>query len=787
MKKINSGFLLFASLIFSQSTFAEAIQLHIRAQGSGDEVPEAVIVNQASEAYEKSDSEGKAQLTDITFPLKIKVLASGYETKIVSIEHIEKSRDIFLEPVSVDAQTIEIVAERIPEKTSKVILNNTEIRKVAGTRGDPLGVVYSMPGITYSGPQIYVRGSSTDDSGVWVNRIPVQYIFHWADISGNLSTINPDLLSNFNIFLGGFPVEYPNFLGGFLDVELRKPKNDRFHHKYRVGLNESAFMFEGPIGGKDSKSSYYLTGRKSYLDVVLTPEVLNKLQGADETNKKTQILQVPQYYDMQAGWHYKLPRGSIETLFMAAGDAFGIKVRGDREKNTNPDVLGKISASVDYKTLGLNWQQLWGAGWRSISTASITNNAQSRTIGQDATGQPYFVDTNSMEYGMQPELQYQHNQYSWYLGTEFRYINIPINIYVGNEDAENETAQTSNFSTRQKFRIDTRVRAGSIAPYLKYRHHFENGLTTTLGLRHTYIKGSGGIEMQALNPRVAFEYELNPTTTLLANWGQYVQTPKDSYLLKDFGNPALGFTRAEHRILGVKHKFNPLWNILVEAYHKPITDLVFSIPGQQPPDNYKNTGEGEAYGVDFLVKREYAQRRMGWLSYSISHSTRTDTLTGETYTFAGDRPHSLTLLWGQPLPGSWKKWDWSIRFHISSGKPYTPVVGRQIWCRDTNTLCTDQSTAPADVLNNDNLFWVPVTAEKNSKRLPFNYKVDIRFERPILFNTWKMTFYADLQNVTFAKNIQAYDYGKYYEKTDNPDEITGLSFLLPFLGIEAEF
>jgi hypothetical protein len=280
-----------------------------------------------------------------------------------------------------------------------------------------------------------------------------------------------------------------------------------------------------------------------------------------------------------------------------------------------------------------------------------------------------------------------------------------------------------------------------------------------------------------------------PRYWLTVSWGKYLQMPLEDYLVKEVGTPTLDFTESEHRIIGIKHTPNKNWLVQVETYQNVLDKLIIGT-GQLPPNNFANARSGTTYGVDVLVKRDYQNRKMGWLSYSYVQSERHNDLTNETIDFAGEQPHTLTLVWSQPFTRWLKNWTWGIKLQAHSGKPYTEITGRAAQCKDTSnndeiaacpTPDSEQQAAPYEFY-----YWKPAFGDTNAQRAPFYYRVDFRLDREFKFNRWKMNLYFDLQNVTFRQNITGYNYGKNYERIDNPTPVTGLPFM-PFFGIEAEF
>jgi len=233
----------------------------------------------------------------------------------------------------------------------------------------------------------------------------------------------------------------------------------------------------------------------------------------------------------------------------------------------------------------------------------------------------------------------------------------------------------------------------------------------------------------------------------------------------------------------MQYQWNNLWSIQLEGYHKPMDNLVLTRVTQQPPNNYANDGEGEAFGTDILIKRDYGNRTMGWLSYSYAKSSRT-MLNGGGRDFSGDQPHTLSLVWSQPFGGDWQKWSWGFKLQANSGQPYTPIVGRVAICGEKNELCNDQETAKDDPTLS---YWEPIYGKRNMLRHPFAHRLDIRIDRLIRYNTWTLTLYLDLLNATMQSTSTSFDYGKDYEDYKNPKRSGFPPIIFPFFGVEASF
>jgi len=760
-------YLIIIALLGVGTAHADSITVIIKEKGSGMPIEGATVVINQGQVYDETSVTGHVTFNDITRPRQLKVLAPGYVPieQPISATHL-KPITLYVEPVIIESEGLEVTAQRLTEKTSKLVLSARELVNAAGSAGDPLKAITALPGIipTEEGSaQVYMRGSNGNENITWVNHTPVGYLYHFG---GFQSTINSALIEDINVFLGGFPVEYGDALGGVVDARLRPPKNDRMHYQFDLSTIASSFLVEGPAGAAGG-DSFFIAGRRSYLDLIFSPsDATEVFSDDDKDDDPDQILLVPRFYDFQALYHHKLNRGYVDSYLFAAGDELEMELRSSAK--SDPQLAGKLREKIQYQTTGFTWKQRWNQAWDSTTTMAYLREKSANQAGRDELGEPFYARVEENTLHLQPELRWRgptDSQIS--IGLAGGYADIPIDLYAPRSPTEDDP--DFDFTSQNKYRVKKNLSASEASPYIKYRKQWTNNLTTQLGLRHTNIEVSGGFHAHQLSPRARLEYPLTPATLLTAAWGQYIQMPRGEEIVESFGNPSLLMTEAEHRILGIEHQINSLYNIKAEIYHKPMKNLVIALDENQPPDNYINRGTGEAYGFDLFVKRKPGQGKIGWLSLSWAKSRRTNEITSITRDFSGDQPFTLTAVWGQPFSGNWKRWDWSIKAQAHSGTPYTAVIARH-----------------REDPNNPNSRWIPEYGKHNAERLPNYYKVDLRIGREVLFNESKLKFYFDLQNITFAKNIIAYDEGDEYQDIDNPTEVTGLPFF-PFFGVEMEF
>ena len=773
-----------AVVLFCLAGSVQADQLKLRFMIMGGDGPAAdvtVVENQFGQ-YDTADEQGRVTFDDITLPVEIKALGLGFETLVQQI--VKPEETLYLTPIHVDMAGVDVVADRVPQKISKITLSKQELRYTPGSQGDPIKVIQTLPGVVAANDgtgQVYIRGSDIQETGVWINRLPAAYLFHWG---GTQSVINPTLVQDFNLFLGGFPAEYDNRLGGFIDVRLREPKRDRLHQHYSIGTYESSFLLEGPIGDT-GRDSIFIAARRSYVDLLMSAEEFTDAFSNNDApeDERNEVVSVPEFFDAQLLWHRELQEGSLETQFYAATDRMAVINNADAK--SDPELAGRLNLEVGFWVAGSVWRQQWSEAWDHVIALSYHAYSEDISFGNNPdTGRPYYVQGTYPELSLQPEFRFRQNAHTtWSFGAELSWARFPIDMNMGIPTGADDP--DSNFTSANKLTIKKTIKARTTEPYIKLRQAWNEQFSSELGLRYADISATGGVALQGFSPRISLEYQATPELLLYGRWGKYLQMPQGYQLLEGFGNPSLGFTKAEHRILGSQYQVLPKWMLQTELYHKPMSDLVVVDNDAVPPDTFSNNGGGVAYGIDIMLKRQANDQKMGWISYSYGRSRRSNEITGQEYDFVGEQPHTLTLVWGQPMTGNWSKWRWGIKLQAHTGRPHTPVIGRTGTCYDGSNYysCVNQPSPESDP---EFSHWRAVHGDVNSERLPVYYKLDLRLDRTWLLPNRKVNFYIDLQNISFRENVEDYDYGNSYQHINNPEPVTGMPFF-PFFGLELEF
>src|SRR5262249_39819615 len=220
---------------------------------------------------------------------------------------------------------------------------------------------------------------------------------------------------------------------------------------------------------------------------------------------------------------------------------------------------------------------------------------------------------------------------------------------------------------------------------------------------------------------------------LTAAGGTYHQPPDPEDLSAVFGTPDLALSRATHVSAGESLRITDTLTADVVAFQKTLKDLVVRSRLRDPllARALTQNGEGQSYGVSFLLRQELWKGFFGWFSYSISRSERRFEGDESWRRFDFDQPHVLAIVASQEIG----RFGFGARFRYSSGNPRTPVVSSYYDSR-------------ADRFD-------PVFGAQNSIRIPAFWQLDLRADYTIpISSRVRALVFVDVQNVTNHDNAE---------------------------------
>ena len=261
------------------------------------------------------------------------------------------------------------------------------------------------------------------------------------------------------------------------------------------------------------------------------------------------------------------------------------------------------------------------------------------------------------------------------------------------------------------------------------------------------------------DPRGSLQVKLTDAALVRVDGGRYHQARAASDASAVFGTPALGLEQAWHLTAGGQYRAAP-FAIEAAAYARWLDDLVARDLAITPPlvATLTQAGSGRVLGVQITARLVGWRGVTGWLSYTLSKSTRRDAPEVAERLFDHDQTHGLIAIAG------WEHGPWTVggRVRFASGEPRTGVVGAFFDTRSGR--------------------FQPIRGAHNGERLPAYVAADVRAERRFTLagstatsaGSTRGAIYLELQNLTNRANAEEIIYSADYSQKSY---LTSLPFL----------
>ena len=735
-----------------------------------------------------SDINGYFIITNLStgnYQLNISII--GYELYLNNINIIDDNVriNVSLNPQALNIDEISVSAERsrFEEKVevSRINITSEEIKMIpAFIESDIFRTLQLFPSVSSANDfnsALIVRGGSPDENLVLLDGAQIYNPYH---VGGIFSTFNADLISDTEFLAGGFPANYGNRLSSVLSItskegnskEGRLPDSwgkvkkywDYNDIKADISLLSSKISAQGPI----YKGSWIFTGRRTYFDKFVT--TYNNINDNDnpftyyfwDTHLKVQT--EPFKYNK---FIYSQFNGSDNLSVNISGKDFpGVNfdwnwinstksLSWDFFPNSNYFVSTMLSKTeyvfdvafeIDFSSIQEDVAQYCEDELSDDTTyiADLTYNLDNKvndiTLNQDIK---FFInDMFDMELGWESKL----------LDMNYREEFAGQQTYKNHEDPRINSAYIKNlFSPFPTFSFDFGLRASKSSYYNETIY----------------------------DPRIGMKYMATSDLALKLMWGKFSQfmftINQDEELLRlvDFWQ-AIGENQTpqanDHYVMGLEYWISNRNTFSLETYYKPYStlyDLSVYVEDVTDQTSYFTKGKGYNWGIELLY--QFSKDRInGWLGYAYSFINREIDLNkdgnikqdSENYPSNYSKPHSLNFVLNYKL-GTKKNTYLGFTGVLTSGSPYTPVIGKSYYTEIESYGSTEQP-----YINLGNLY-----GARNSARYPMYFRTDISltrdgrlFKKPV---EWKF----QIVNLTNNFNVLFYNWNHYA----SPSRVSAIS------------
>jgi hypothetical protein len=628
--------------------------------------------------------------------------------------------------------------EAPPRDVTKRSVDNQVVQNMPGTRGDALRAIEIMPGVGRTsigqGDPI-LRGAAAGESQVFLDGIPVPFMFHFG---GATSFMSSRLVEKLDVYPSNFSARYGRAVGGVIDITARDPRDDRFRAVIDLSLIDSSAFVETPVT-KDL--SVAMAVRRSNIDFVFQNFV------PDDTYD---VVAAPTYFDYQALVSYRI-NSATRLRLLGYGSRDALSLLFSKANDEDPGLSGSIRGKTEFHRVGLELRHQGTQGVSGFANVTAGRLGLLQRIGEaeqrfDAT-ELYGRAEASFELHRSLRLSAGGDFFGWFLAGK----------YHGPQPGSSEGDPTDGdpLAAQRSITVqDDSVVVAQPAVYLDLQFRPLERLLIAPGVRVDYY---GEIQDSSVDPRVALRYELTRLTALKGGIGYYSQPPQSWQSIPGVGNPNLKHFRALQASGGVEQKLGEHGKLTAEAFYKRVEDIVIGTENREAPQ-FVNEGRGRIFGGELSGQARWGGNGFAYLAYTISRSERRRPGT-DWRLFDQDQTHVLSLAGSQGLG---RGWTVGLRFRLVSGNPTTPITGATY----------DARTG----------VYLPNYGATNSRRDPLFNQLDVRVEKEWRIGPGKLAAYVDVQNVYMAKNAEGYRYSFDYSRRE---AVSGLS-LFPNLGLRGE-
>ena len=283
-------------------------------------------------------------------------------------------------------------------------------------------------------------------------------------------------------------------------------------------------------------------------------------------------------------------------------------------------------------------------------------------------------------------------------GAEYIYHTFnPTSVSAASQDIVFDTGEAQKLYSHEsavyvldEFDLNEKIKLNAGLRYSMYQHvgpfkRYIKGDISNSDSVVNYSKGDLIKFYSGLEPRVSGRWLLSETSSIKAGYSynyQYVHLtslsavslPTDIwYPSTDKAKPQKGWQGS----LGYFHNFkDDKYETSVEVYYKGMKNLIEykegALPGDNVNDNTDNIlvfGTGQAYGIEFFVKKAYG-KLTGWIGYTLAKTERKfpDLNTGNVFPAKYDRRHDLSIVAGYKLN---ERWTFGAAFIYATGNTLT--------------------------------------------------------------------------------------------------------------------
>ena len=678
--------LFFVLLTFIANTFGQKFTIsgYVREKRTGENMINANVYVKELARGTITNSYGFFSLTLPKGGYQLMVSYVGYSdySKKITLDKDLKI-NIQLEDAVIIGQEVIVSGERTNRNIESINMSTfklpiEKIKSIPAFMGevDILKTIQLLPGVSSGGEGnagFYVRGGGPDQNLILLDEAVVYNASH---LFGFFSVFNADAVKDVNLIKGGMPANYGGRLSSVIDITMKDGNNQQLQVNGGIGVIASHLTVQGPV--KKDTCSFIVSGRRTYIDVIMKPFIKGNLQGTGYY-----------FYDFNTKINYRF--SDKDRLFLSGyfgRDVFSYKNKKDGFTMRFP--WGNATTS-------LRWNHLFNDKLFLNTTATFSDynfefqgemddfefkmfsGVRDLSIKNDFTFIPGVIHTvkfgtNYIYHIFTPSSATARiGQTDYNTGKTIKYFANDASIYVTDEYDLNEYIKLSAGIRGTLFQ--------QIGPFTRYlRDVFGKNTDTAY-----YKRGEVLVTYKHAEPRTSIRFIINKSGSVKVSFTQnyqYIQlaSMSSSTLPTDLWIPSTQLIKpqfsTQYAIGFFKNLKKDMFETSIELYYKKMDNVIDYKEGSTSDDNMSNNpdnnftfGEGKSYGAEFFFKKCFGNAT-GWVGYTLSKTTKlfNEINNGEEYPAKFDRRHDISVTFSYNLN---KKWSFGAVFVYATGDATT--------------------------------------------------------------------------------------------------------------------
>ena len=623
---------------------------------TGENLIGATIFNPRTLQGTTTNTYGFYSFTQIRDSIYLRVSYVGYEPVLVKFIlskdttiNIGLNYSSTLKEVVVTGSSDDKIQESSQMGTIDVPLEQIKALPAFLGEVDVFKVLQLLPGVqagSEGSSGLYVRGGGPDQNLILLDGVPVYNASH---LFGFFSVFNADAINHVELTKGGFPARYGGRLSSVIDINMKEGDANKFKGEGSIGLVASRLTVEGPI--KKDKTSFIISGRRTYIDVLASPMIKKSTNGEERAGYY--------FYDLNAKINHSINKKNKIYLSAYSGNDKAYAESQYAYKN-------EFRNSQNEENLSLRWGNITTAiRWNSIVTNKLFSNVTA-TYSQ----YKFRVSADAMEIVTEQDStrsEFYHTEYSsgirdFAMKLDLDYIPNPNHfIKFGGQVIHHRF--TPGVLTYRSTEVQDTTLGAQVTDALEFFVYAEDDFLITPRLKINAGIHASGFTVEnkfykSLQPRISGRYLITPDVSWKISYAQMTQY---IHLLSNVGIglptdlwvPATAKVGPENAYLasmGLAYNLRNKYEFTVESYYKEMEGLVEYKDGadylnvENDWQTKVEVGEGNSYGVEFFAQKKTG-KLSGWVGYTLSWTNRTfENLNGgKTFPYRYDRRHDVKV------------------------------------------------------------------------------------------------------------------------------------------------